>query len=321
MNISNASVGVTGNDLMSIYNDFINIKEIDIENIEISDEIRIVGEFKKGIIVKFQVGLKIRSIDKNTISAEVSTFKILSLSVAKFIRKMALKIALKSLKDKGIIYSNGVVKINYKYLMKDIPYIDFDINNIEIENGVFMVEASEVKVSLGGELKKDVEIFSVDEEKEKEVEVILSEVNKVEDVYTKGRSKMKKKLPTKIQKYGDYVFVLPDIVALIYRLLKDKRVSIKTKIVIAGAVSYIAVPTDMIPDKIPFIGKIDDIAIAVFALNTVVNEVPLNIVLDNWQGKNDIILVLKSVVEYATNFTGAKNIETICNVIEDLVTV
>ncbi len=321
MNISNVSVGVSGQDLMSIYNEFVDVKEIDIQSIEVTDEIRIIGEFKKGIIIKFQVGLKIRSIDKNTISAEVTGFKVLSLSIAKFIRKIALKMALKSLKDKGIVYSEGVVNINYKYLMKDVPFVDFDIENIEIENGIFKTEVSNVKVSLAGELKKEVEIFAVHEEKEEEVERVLAEVNKVEDAYSHGRDKMKRKLPNKVQKYGDYVFILPDIVALIYRLLKDKRVSMKTKIIIAAAVSYIAVPTDMLPDKIPFLGKIDDIAIGIFALNVVVNEVPLNVVLDNWQGKNDIILVLRSVVEYATNFTGAKNIETICNVIEDLVSV
>ncbi len=319
MNISKTSVGVSGQDLMSIYNDFVNIKEIDIKDIEVTDEIIIIGEFKKGVTIKFQVGLKIRSIDKTKISAEITGFKVLSLSIAKFIRKMALKLALKSLKDKGIIYKEGIVELNYKYLMKDIPFVDFDINNIEIEDGIFKTDIENIVVSLGGELKKNVVLFN--DEQEKEVEAIENEVNKVEDTYTHGRDKLKNKLPEKVKKYGDYVFVLPDIVALIYRLLKDKRVSVKTKLIIAGAVSYIAVPTDMIPDKVPFLGKIDDIAVAVFALNVVVNEVPLNIVLDNWQGKNNIILVLRSIVEYATNFTGAKNIETICNVIEELVTV
>ena len=319
MNISKASVGVSGQDLMSMYNDFVNIKEIDIKNIEVTDEIIITGEFKKGVIIKFQVSLKIRSIDKNKISAEITSFKVLSLSIAKFIRKMALKLALKSLKDKGITYNEGIVEVNYKYLMKDIPFIDFDISNIQIEEGIFNTEVENIIVSLGGELKKDVVLFN--DEQEKEAEAIASEVHKVEDAYTHGRDKLKNKLPEKVKKYGDYVFVLPDIIALIYRLLKDKRVSIKTKLIIAGAVSYIAVPSDMIPDKVPFLGKIDDIAVAVFALNVVVNEVPLNVVLDNWQGKNNIILVFRSVVEYATNFTGAKNIETICNVIEELVTV
>ena len=99
------------------------------------------------------------------------------------------------------------------------------------------------------------------------------------------------------------------------------RVSTKTKVIISAAVAYITVPSDIIPDKIPFIGKIDDIAIAIFALNTIMNDVPLNIVLENWQGKNDIILVIKSLIEYATAFTGAKNVENLYKVVEDVLTV
>ena len=63
------------------------------------------------------------------------------------------------------------------------------------------------------------------------------EINKIEDCYTKGREKVSDKLPEKAQKYKDYIFLLPDIAALIYRLLKDKRVSVKTKLVISAAVA------------------------------------------------------------------------------------
>ena len=35
MNVSNINVGLTGEDLLSIYNDFVSIKELNIESIEI----------------------------------------------------------------------------------------------------------------------------------------------------------------------------------------------------------------------------------------------------------------------------------------------
>ena len=95
----------------------------------------------------------------------------------------------------------------------------------------------------------------------------------------------------------------------------------KTKVVISAAVAYIAVPSDIIPDKVPFVGKIDDIAIGIFALNVIMTDVPLNIVLENWQGKNDIILVVKNLIEYATNFTGAKNIDSLYRVVEEVLSV
>ena len=319
MNVSSINVGLTGEDLISIYNDFVAIKEIKISNIDVKEDIRISGSFTKGLTINFEVKVKLNSMENGLINGELTGFKILNIGIPSFIRKTILKFALKSLSDVGINYDKGKVIIQYKYLLKDIPYVDFDIYSIYCAYGVFNVELRNAKFSLGGELKKEIELLNF--EKEKVPEFNEEDISKTEDSYTKGREKIKDKLPNNAKKYSDYIFVLPDIAALIYRLLKDKRVSMKTKLVISAAVAYIAVPCDIIPDKVPFIGKIDDIAIGVFALNIIMTDVPLNVVLENWQGKNDILIVLKNVIDYATNFTGAKNIDSIYRVMEEVLSV
>ena len=311
MNVSSINVGLTGEDLISIYNDFVAIKEIKISNIDVKEDIRISGSFTKGLTINFEVKVKLNSMENGLINGELTGFKILNIGIPSFIRKTILKFALKSLSDVGINYDKGKVIIQYKYLLKDIPYVDFDIYSIYCAYGVFNVELRNAKFSLGGELKKEIELLNF--EKEKVPEFNEEDISKTEDSYTKGREKIKDKLPNNAKKYSDYIFVLPDIAALIYRLLKDKRVSMKTKLVISAAVAYIAVPCDIIPDKVPFIGKIDDIAIGVFALNVIMTDVPLNVVLENWQGKN--------VIDYATNFTGAKNIDSIYRVMEEVLSV
>ena len=319
MNVSSINVGLTGEDLISIYNDFVAIKEIKISNIDVKEDIRISGSFTKGLTINFEVKVKLNSMENGLINGELTGFKILNIGIPSFIRKTILKFALKSLSDVGINYDKGKVIIQYKYLLKDIPYVDFDIYSIYCAYGVFNVELRNAKFSLGGELKKEIELLNF--EKEKVPEFNEEDISKTEDSYTKGREKIKDKLPNNAKKYSDYIFVLPDIAALIYRLLKDKRVSMKTKLVISAAVAYIAVPCDIIPDKVTFIGKIDDIAIGVFALNVIMTDVPLNVVLENWQGKNDILIVLKNVIDYATNFTGAKNIDSIYRVMEEVLSV
>lgn len=319
MNVSSINVGLSGEDLISIYNDFVAIKEIKINNIEVKEDIKISGSFTKGLTINFELKVKLNSMENGLINGELTGFKILNIGIPSFIRKTILKFALKSLSDVGINYDKGKVIIQYKYLLKDIPYVDFDIYSIYCAYGVFNVELRNAKFSLGGELKKEIELLNF--EKEKELEFNEEDINKTEDSYTKGRDKIKDKLPNNAKKYSDYIFVLPDIAALIYRLLKDKRVSMKTKLVISAAVAYIAVPCDIIPDKVPFIGKIDDIAIGVFALNVIMTDIPLNVVLENWQGKNDILIVLKNVIDYATNFTGAKNIDSIYKVMEEILSV
>lgn len=319
MNVSSINIGLTGKDLLSIYNDFISIKELNIENIEVKDDIKIVGSFTKGITINFECRFKLSSMENGLIRGKVTGFKVLNIGIASFLRKIALKFALKSLKDKGINYDNGNVIIQYKYLLKDIPYIDFDIFSIYCAYGVLNIELKNMKVSLGGELKKDIELLNFEKEESKPFNE--EEINKREDCYTKGREIISGKLTSKVKQYSDYIFILPDIAALIYRLLKDKRVNIKTKMIISAAVAYIAVPSDLIPDKIPFVGKIDDIAIGIFALNIIMTDVPLNVVLENWQGTNDLLIVIKNLIEYATNFTGAKNIDSLYRVMEEMLAV
>lgn len=319
MNVSSINIGLTGENLLSIYNDFVSIKELNIESIEVKEDIRIIGSFTKGIVIKFECRFKLNSMEDGLIKGEVTAFKILNIGIASFLRKIALKFALKSLGDMGISYNDGKVIIQYKYLLKDVPYVDFDIYSIYCTYGVLNVELRNIKLSLGGELKKEIELISF--EKENKVDFDEDEINKIEDCYTKGREKLSYKLPEKTRKYKDYIFLLPDIAALIYRLLKDKRVSIKTKLIISAAIAYITVPSDLIPDKIPFVGKIDDIAIGIFALNVIMADVPLNIIMENWQGNTDILTIIKTAIEYATNFTGAKNIDSIYRVMEEILSV
>ena len=63
MNINSINVGLTGENLLSIYNDFVSIKEIDIKKVEINDDIKIIGSFSKGVIIKFEVKVKFNSME------------------------------------------------------------------------------------------------------------------------------------------------------------------------------------------------------------------------------------------------------------------
>lgn len=319
MNITNIAVGLTGKDILSILNDFVDVEGLTVYSIDISEYILIKGNFKKGISIDFECGLKLNSTDNNMIQGEICKFKILNIGIASFFRNIALKFALKSFAEKGIYYNDGKVNIQYKYILKDIPYIDFSINDLRILDDKVVVGVNNVSISLGGELKKEVKLFK-EEEVEEEIRE-SEERGKTEDIYTLGREKISNKLPEKIKKYSDYIFIIPDIAALLTRLLKDNRVSIKTKLILSGAVAYIVVPTDIIPDKIPFIGKIDELAVAFFALNRIVKDVPIHIILENWQGRNDIILVVKNLIEYITNFTAAQNVETLYEFLEEILSV
>ena len=58
-------------------------------------------------------------------------------------------------------------------------------------------------------------------------------------------------------------------VLLLFYVMNDKKVKIKTKLAIAAALGYFIFPTDAIFDLTPFIGYSDDLGVLLFALSQV----------------------------------------------------
>jgi len=77
---------------------------------------------------------------------------------------------------------------------------------------------------------------------------------------------------------------LPNFVRLLYGLLTDSRVAPVDKLLVAGAVAYILMPMDWIPDFIPFIGEVDDVFVLVLALRRLMQNAGRTVLLDHWMG-------------------------------------
>ncbi len=72
---------------------------------------------------------------------------------------------------------------------------------------------------------------------------------------------------------------LPMYSKLIWALLKDNRIPASRKAVLAGAAGYVLVGRDVVPDEIPVIGAIDDLAVVVLAVELFFDGIP-NEILD-----------------------------------------
>jgi uncharacterized membrane protein YkvA (DUF1232 family) len=81
-----------------------------------------------------------------------------------------------------------------------------------------------------------------------------------------------------------YVRHLPAYLRLLGGLLKDGRVSRMDKLLVAGAIAYIVMPIDLIPDFIPFFGEVDDLFILVLALQRLIANAGRVVLLDHWTG-------------------------------------
>ena len=314
MYISGVNVKLTGQDILSIINEFVNIKGLEIKSVTVDDGITIEGSFVKGITINFMAKLEILKCENNKIYVKLVKVKILKIGIFRVIRSFALNQLSKLCSEFGISNNKETAVISINTILKNVPYVDLNINDIYIRNDMVYVDVDNIELSIAGTLVKKVEEDKVDEKEE----VDLSVITKVDDNYSKGREILKNKMPEKGKEYSDYIFIIPDIVSLIYRLLKDKRVPLKTKLVISAAISYTMFPSDIIPDKIPFIGKIDDISVIFFALNKIVKDVPLDIIIENWQGKNEMLLVLSSGLDFLTSFTNVGNVERLYDVVTEI---
>jgi uncharacterized membrane protein YkvA (DUF1232 family) len=82
-----------------------------------------------------------------------------------------------------------------------------------------------------------------------------------------------------------YIRQLPQYVRLLGGLVTDNRVSMVDKLLVLGAVAYIVMPIDLIPDFIPFFGEIDDLYILVLALQRLIANAGRTVLLDHWTGE------------------------------------
>ena len=97
-------------------------------------------------------------------------------------------------------------------------------------------------------------------------------------------------------RHVEYILLAPDLFHLLISLLNDPNVPIKEKAKLAGAVTYFISPIDLMPELIlgP-IGLLDDIAIAAFVLNSLLNQIPEEMVRYHWVGEEDILALIQRI--------------------------
>jgi uncharacterized membrane protein YkvA (DUF1232 family) len=86
-----------------------------------------------------------------------------------------------------------------------------------------------------------------------------------------------------------FLMFLPNMFKLLGKLLKDSRVPTTEKLLLAGAILYVIMPLDFIPDVIPFIGQVDDTYLVVLTLLRLINRTDESVVREHWTGGGDIV--------------------------------
>ena len=79
------------------------------------------------------------------------------------------------------------------------------------------------------------------------------------------------------------------IFGLVYRLMRDRRVPLRAKLIVPAAIIYLIVPFDFVPAIIPIAGLLDDILALIVAVSLFVTIVPRDVLAEHLgrRGRSD----------------------------------
>lgn len=96
---------------------------------------------------------------------------------------------------------------------------------------------------------------------------------------------------------ADIVLLVPNLVKLLSRLVRDPRVPRRSKILVGGALAYLLSPVDFVPDFIPGLGKVDDVLLIAFAIDHLIEKAGEDVVMSHWDGPTDLLQMVRTVLD------------------------
>jgi uncharacterized membrane protein YkvA (DUF1232 family) len=129
--------------------------------------------------------------------------------------------------------------------------------------------------------------------------------NRAERFYSKLRARIAawlKKNTGISDRQREYLLLLPDLFALLIRLLRDPRIDTSLRWQLAAVSLYAISPIDLIPDAFMPAGLVDDTVAIAFILSRVVRimgEAGETILREHWEGEGDALAQIQKVVATA----------------------
>ncbi|HDQ46183.1 MAG TPA: DUF1232 domain-containing protein [bacterium] len=107
-------------------------------------------------------------------------------------------------------------------------------------------------------------------------------------------------------RWTEILLLAPDLFYLLIRLSADPDVPVGEKAKLAVAVAYFVKPMDLLPELIlgP-VGFLDDIVLAAYALNSLINRTDPEIVTRHWTGSRDLLVTIQEILNKADRIMGS----------------
>lgn len=324
--VTSVTTTMSETDLMENIREFVEVEGLTIHNVEFkNNSIEVTGNFKKVIDIPFYASVHVASVANNVIRIRIEKIKVLKVGLPNGLLAAALNFGLKKVEDMGITYEDGHIVVDADVLLKKQPHVHVSIDNVIMENGLLAIKVSNIQADVKAiqdeqernkiaqsdeEAKAEVEA-AIEEEELKNFNINLTSIRPTEDEYTRLRRDLDKRVPMNRQSVFEWAAALPDIMALAVRVLKDKRVLMKDKVIIGATMGYFLSPIDIIPDRVPVLSKLDDAAFFVFGVNHMMNRLPMPIIVEHWAGDLKTLKLIKDNIGIIMTPVGSTNLDRI----------
>jgi uncharacterized membrane protein YkvA (DUF1232 family) len=128
------------------------------------------------------------------------------------------------------------------------------------------------------------------------------------DFYQKQRGRLRSWLTSQSRhlKYAELVLLAPDLLHVLVKLGADRRVSPMQRAKLAATIAYFVAPIGLVPEALVGpIGYVDDVALAAYVLNGMLNSDQAHLVHEHWAGDGDILNIVQGVLEVADSAIGS----------------
>ncbi|MGE7916472.1 YkvA family protein [Lysinibacillus xylanilyticus] len=128
-----------------------------------------------------------------------------------------------------------------------------------------------------------------------------------QDFYHKLRAKLVSFLASKSgkkSKFAQYLMFVPDLFHLLVKTLTDSNIDKKNRTLIGASIAYFILPLDFIPEGLlGFGGYLDDLVIATFVVNSIINKLGPEVIEKHWTGDDKLLHVLQKIAGISDEVT------------------
>lgn len=136
----------------------------------------------------------------------------------------------------------------------------------------------------------------------------LPSPEKQQDFYVKIRNQMTNFLNSKAgnaSKFAPYLLFAPDLFHLLTKSLLDNRIDGKSKLLIGSGILYFIAPIDVMPEGLIGPGGfMDDIIVATYVVNMLINKFSPDVLEEHWVGDEKLLNALKKISKSSNGLLG-----------------